>query len=335
MSGPLGPLVAAPQRLMYNLTFDQLYTVRTIAGTGSFHEASRILCLTQPAISQRVRHIERMLGAPVFDRHSGVGVTLTPVGEALLEFCDRAIRSLDEFAAELDAVRSPPDGGTLRVMAPSDIIQYLLVPVLPRFSEHHPHLAVRLRQSVDRGELVRMLGSGMADLAFDRSPTHSSLQTVARLNEQLHLVVPAGHSLLDVPSRDRPAAIGSYPFATYSPGMRSRDLVQRWAAKAGAVIAPQIESRSVAVLKAAILQHGAIGILPSMAVSCEARAGTLVLAEIAGAPFVRATAIAAQRGEERSPRIRALVEEIISACTTRLGGAAEVHWAMSAADQPW
>jgi DNA-binding transcriptional LysR family regulator len=327
-------LHAAPQRLMYNLTFDQLYTVRTIASTGSFHEASRILCLTQPAISQRVRHMERMLGAPVFDRHSGVGVTLTPVGEALLEFCDRSIRSLDDFAAELDAVRSPSDAGTLRVMAPSDIIQYLLVPMLAGFHERHPHLAVRIRQSVDRGELVRMVSGGLADLAFDRSPTHSSLQTVARMNEQLHLVVPAGHPLLDLPHRDRPAAIERYPFATYSPGMRSRDLVQRWAAKAGAVITPQIESRSVAVLKDAILKHGTIGILPSMAVSCEVRAGALVLAEISDTPLVRASVIAARQGEERSPGARALVEELITGCAQRFGEAAEVHWAMPASDQP-
>jgi len=318
---------------MYNLTFDQLYTVRTIAGTGSFHEASRILCLTQPAISQRVRHIERMLGAPVFDRHSGVGVSLTAVGEALLEFCDRSIRSLDEFAAELDAVRAPADEAALRVMAPSDIIQYLLVPLLPGFHERHAHLTIRIRQSQDRSEIVRMLNGGLTDLAFDRSPTHSSLQTVARMNEQLRLVAPPSHPLLKLHPRDRPTAIGQYPFATYSPGMRSRDLVQRWAAKAGAVITPQIESRSIAVMKDAISQEDAIGILPAISVSGELRAGSLTAVEIADMPLIRATAIAARPGEERSPRVRAFVEELINACEQRLGGAAEVHWTMPQTDQ--
>jgi DNA-binding transcriptional LysR family regulator len=300
---------------MYNLTFDQLYTVRTIAGTGSFHEASRILCLTQPAISQRVRHIERMLGAPVFDRHSGVGVSLTAVGE-------------------LEAVRAPADEAALRVMAPSDIIQYLLVPMLPRFHERQPHLAMRVRQSQDRSEIVRMLSGGLTDLAFDRSPTHSSLQTVARMNEQLCLVAPPSHPILELPVRDRPAAIGRYPFATYSPGMRSRDLVQRWAAKAGAVIAPQIESRSIAVMKDAIAQEDAIGILPAISVSVELRNGSLETVGISDMPLVRATAIAARPGEERSPRVRAFVEELIGFCGQRLEGAAEVRWALPQADPP-
>jgi DNA-binding transcriptional LysR family regulator len=320
---------------MHNLTFDQLYTVRTIVSTGSFHEASKILCLTQPAISQRVRLIERMLGVPVFDRHSGVGVTLTPVGEALLEFCERSIRSLDEFSAELEAVRSPSGDTELRVMAPSDIIQYLLVPMLHEFQSRHPQLPVRIRQSMDRGEVVKMLTGGKADLAFDRSPTHPSLVPVARMNEQLHLVVPAGHELLSLPARDRPAAIGKYPFATYSPGMRTRDLIQRWAAKAGAVIVPQLESRSVAVLKDAVLQHSAIGILSATSVAREVRDGTLVLVEISDMPLTRATAIAARQGEERSPRIRTFIEELIASSAARLdGSAAELRWATPLADQP-
>lgn len=320
---------------MHNLTFDQLHTVRTIVGTGSFHEAGKILCLTQPAISQRVRHIERMLRERVFDRHSGVGVTLTPVGEALLEFCDRSIRSLDEFSAELEAIRSPADGVALRVMAPSDIIQYLLVPMLPGFHDRYPQLSVRVRQSVDRSEVVRMLSSGLTDLAFDRSPTHSSLLTIARMNEQLHLVVPAGHELLSLPVRDRPRALRKYPFATYSPGMRTRDLIQRWAAKAGAVIVPQIESRSVAVLKDAVLQRSTIGVLPATAVNDEVRTGSLVLAEIAETPLIRPSAIAARPGDVRSPRIRVFVEVLIADCAARLDGVAtEVHWATPSAEHP-
>jgi len=324
-----------PQQLLHNLTFDQLHTVRTIVSTGSFHEAGKILCLTQPAISQRVRHIERMIGAPVFDRHSGVGVTLTAVGEALLEFCELSIRSLDAFSAELESVRSPSGSAELRIMAPSDIMQYLLVPLLPRFQSRHPQLTVRVRQSVDRGDVVRTLTSGKADLAFDRSPTHPSLLPVARMNEQLQLVVPAGHDLLSMPLRDRPAAIGKYPFAAYAPGMRTRDLIQRWAAKTGAVITSQIESRSVAVMKDAVLQHGAISILPVMSVFRDVRAGALALAEISDMPLTRATAIAARQGEERSPRIRLFIEELIAFSAQRMDGSApEVRWATPPADQP-
>lgn len=324
-----------PHRLLHGLTFDQLHAIRTIVSTGSFREASKILCLTQPAISQRVRQIERILGAPIFDRHSGVGVTLTPVGEKMLEFCERSIHSLDELTADLEAARAPASTTELRIMAPSDLIQYVLIPMLGPFHERHPNLAIRIRQSVDRAEIVNMLKSGKVDLAFDRSPTHPSLTTVARMNEHLYLVVAAGHELLAVPPKERPAALAKYPFATYAPGMRTRNLVQRWAVKVGAVVIPTIETRGVAAMKDAVRYQGALSILPAIAVSHEIQAGTLVAAEIADMPLTRATAVAARPGEERSPSVRNFVEELVDTYAQRSDSlAAEVRWVAHQADQP-
>lgn len=324
---------AGVHQLVQNLTFDQLHAVRTIVSTGSFREASKILCLTQPAISQRVRHIEKLLGAPIFDRHSGVGVTLTHVGETLLEFCDRSIRSLDEFSAELAAVKSPSRETDLTVVAPSDLIQFVLVPMLPGFQERHPNISVRIKQSVDRADVFKMLSSGQADVAFDRSPTHSSLTTLARMNERLFLVARTGHELVNVPVRDRPREICRYPFVTYSQGMRTRNLIQRWAVKIGADITPLIETRTVPVMKDAVLHDGALSVLPETAVYREVRDGTISLVEIADMPLTRATAVAARPGDERSPSLRSFVDELMATYTQKLERlAAEVRWVPSSGD---
>ncbi|MEV7038404.1 LysR family transcriptional regulator [Amycolatopsis sp. NPDC051061] len=324
-----------PHRLLHGLTFDQLHAIRTIAATGSFREAGKILCLTQPAISQRVRQLERILGSPIFERHSGVGVSLTPLGETVLEFCERAIRSLDELTADLESARSPADTKELRIIAPSDLIQYVLIPMLPAFGERHPNVPVRVRQSVDRAEIVSMLTSGKVDLAFDRSPTHPSLTTLARMNEHLYLVAPKGHELLSLPPKDRPAAIAKYPFATYPPGMRTRNLIQRWAAKVGAVVAPTIETRNVAVMKEAVTHLGALAILPAVTVSQEIRAGSLVAAEVADMPLSRSTAVAASPGDERSPGLRNFVEELVAAYAQRSDDmAAEIRWVAPPVEPP-
>lgn len=300
-----------PQHLMHGLSFDQLHTVRTIVSAGSFHEAGKVLCLTQPAISQRVRHIERMLGAPIFDRHAGIGVSPTPVGGMLLAFCDRAIRALDEFSAELESVRAPSGEAEFGIAAPGNLIEYMLVPMLQVLQNRQPHLTVRLRQAA-HNDLVTMTANGKVDVAIDRSPAHPSLVTVARMTEQLHLIAPAGHELLSLCPRDRPATIGKYPFANYTVGLRTRDLIQRWAAKVGAVIVPQVESRNVAALKAAALDHGALSILPVLAVRDEVRAGKLVLVEIADMPLRRVAVVTAKPGDERSRNVRGFVDELIA-----------------------
>ncbi|WP_166462783.1 LysR family transcriptional regulator [Amycolatopsis acidicola] len=314
-------------RLLHGLTFDQLHAIRTIVATGSFREASKILCLTQPAISQRVRQIERMLGTPIFERHSGVGVTLTTTGEKILEFCERSMESLDALTADLEAALAPPNDSELRVMAPSDLIQYVLLPMLAPFHARHPHVSARVRQSASRAEIVSMLTSGKVDLAFDRSPTHPSLTTLARMNEHLYLVAPAGHELVKIPPKDRPAAIGNYPFAAYAPGMRTWNLAQRWAAKVGATIVPAIETRNVTVMKQAVRQYGALSIVPAISVSQEIRDGSMVAVEITDMPLTRTTAIAARPGEERTPAIHSFVEELAATYAQRSDSAtAGIRW---------
>jgi DNA-binding transcriptional LysR family regulator len=274
-----------------------------------------------------VRQIERMLGAAVFDRHSGVGVTLTPVGQALLEFCERSIRGLDAFSAELDAIRTAAAPSGLRIIAPSDCMQYLLLPMLPEFRARHGRFALRVEQTGDCRRIPGALAGGQADLAFHELPAHSSLATAAWLDEQLHLVVAAGHELLSLPARDRPMAIGKHPFAAYAPGMRTRDLIQRWAAKNGITITPQIESNSVPVLKDAVLRNDAVGIVPGIAVLREVAAGQLVRADVAGMPLTRTKVVAVRPGDERSPQVRAFLTELMAACAAGSDGAAQVRWA--------
>ncbi|WP_335983979.1 LysR family transcriptional regulator [Streptomyces sp. CA2R106] len=336
-TGPTAPVTSSPdaQHLMHSLTFEQLHTLRTIAGVGSFHEAAKILCLTQPAISQRVKNLERTIGAAVFERHSGVGVTLTPVGETVLDFCDRSIRHLDEFSAQLEALHKPPREAELGIVAPSDLIQYVLIPALPNFQRLHPELAVRLRQSSDRRDSAGLLAGGKADLAFDRSPAHTSLTPLARMTEELHLVVPAGHDLLRLPPAQRPAAVSSFPFATYAPGMRSYDLVRRWAERAGAAVAPQVESRSVQVMKESVLRHGMIALLPVTAVTEEVAAGSLCLAEVPGLPLLRSTVVATRPDKAHDPRIRLFVEELAQLHAEDAAGASRgITWVLAEEQQP-
>jgi DNA-binding transcriptional LysR family regulator len=68
---------------------------------GSFGRAATELMVTQPAVSERIRHLERVVGLPVFERTTR-GATLTPAGSALLPYAQRCV-ALN--AEALEAVR--------------------------------------------------------------------------------------------------------------------------------------------------------------------------------------------------------------------------------------
>ena len=55
---------------------------------GSFSRAASELLVSQPAVSERIRHLERVVGTEVFERTTR-GASLTPAGEQLLPFAKR------------------------------------------------------------------------------------------------------------------------------------------------------------------------------------------------------------------------------------------------------
>ena len=65
----------------------RLLTFREVARRRSFSRAAEALALTQPAVSQQIRALERLLGAQLIERGAG-GLELTDVGVILLEHAD-------------------------------------------------------------------------------------------------------------------------------------------------------------------------------------------------------------------------------------------------------
>lgn len=317
------PHAPGRQQLLRGLTFDQLFAVRTIAGTGSFRQASKILCLSQPAISQRVQHIEHILGAPIFDRHSGVGVTLTTTGRLFLEFCDRAIDDLDGLWNQLvSADTTAEKAGVLNVTAPSDSIQHFLIRLLPMLRARASRLKVRITQSGSRAETLQLMKSGAADLAFYRVPLDPGLRMVAMMDEKLHLVAAPDHEIHSVPTAERAEVLHRYPFATFAAGMRSRQLVERWALKAGARLSIDIESQSLDVMQQAVLSGEALSVMPGTAIGENLKTGRLALVDVDGMPVTRATAIAVLPGNEHSPAIRDFVDLLMQVGQATAGRAA-------------
>jgi DNA-binding transcriptional LysR family regulator len=74
---------------------------------GSFGRAAGELLVTQPAVSERIRQLERVVGRPVFER-SARGVVLTPTGEALLPYARRCVALADEALEQARAADGVP-----------------------------------------------------------------------------------------------------------------------------------------------------------------------------------------------------------------------------------
>ena len=84
----------------------------TVVESGSFTEASHLLHVSQPAISQNVAELEKMVGEPLFVRGRG-SVTLTDKGRLFEQYARKILYWYAKADAVLVKKTEAPDTPTL------------------------------------------------------------------------------------------------------------------------------------------------------------------------------------------------------------------------------
>lgn len=110
----------------------------------SFTAAAAELNLTQSAISQHIRSLERRLGCALFVRKHR-GIALTDEGRRLLPTVARAVGSLREATQSFDV---PDAKRVLTVSASISVVQTNIAPRLASFIERHPGWGIHLTTRV-------------------------------------------------------------------------------------------------------------------------------------------------------------------------------------------
>jgi DNA-binding transcriptional LysR family regulator len=83
-----------------DLEFSLLRTFLAIVRYGTMRRAATAVCRTQPAVSQQMFRLEKIIGQKVFSRTRG-GVKLTHHGEMLVPYANHALELNDEALARL------------------------------------------------------------------------------------------------------------------------------------------------------------------------------------------------------------------------------------------
>ena len=138
-----------------------------VASTLSFSEASKQLFISQSAVSQSIKVLEKKLNQTLFIR-STKKVQLTPEGEILLKHVEPAMNLIRQGENQLLDSNSL-NGGQLRIGASDTICRYYLVPFLSEFHKRYPniHIKVTNRTSI---ECARLLDNGQVDFILTNYP---------------------------------------------------------------------------------------------------------------------------------------------------------------------
>lgn len=138
-----------------------------VATSLSFSEASKQLYISQSAVSQSIKTLEKKLEQPLFIR-STKKVQLTPAGQVLLKHIEPAMNLIARGENQL--LESNTLGlGQLHIAASDTICRYFLVPYLKEFHKKFPSVPIKVTNATSLG-CVDLLEQGKVDIAVTNCP---------------------------------------------------------------------------------------------------------------------------------------------------------------------
>ena len=144
----------------------ELYRVfKEVAEVGNITAAAQALYISQSAVSQSIKQLERDLQTRLFARNSR-GVALTAEGPMRYEYVRSAL--LETGEEKLSQTREL-QMGQLTIGASDTVTSQFLLPYLDTFHKQHPAIHIQIVSGRSH-KVLGLLRSGKVDIAFASTP---------------------------------------------------------------------------------------------------------------------------------------------------------------------
>lgn len=144
-----------------NLNLNLYRVFYTVAKTKSFSESSRVLHISQPAVSKHIQNLEYELNTLLFYR-TNRGIELTSEAQNLLTYVEKAYNFL--MLGEKQLVESKElMKGKISIGVPTFISNYFIDNKIKEFMKDHPNIIIKLANG-DYEDLYYLLHQHTLDL---------------------------------------------------------------------------------------------------------------------------------------------------------------------------
>ncbi|WP_211295992.1 LysR family transcriptional regulator [Mycobacterium aquaticum] len=210
---------------------------------GSVTAAARRLSISQPALSQHLRALERQLGGPLLERLPR-GVQPTPLGRSLLGDARDALAAaqrLERHARSAQALET----GVLEVATLPSLVDSTLLEPLRRWHLEHTGTSIRLHEFPLGRLLDDAVAGGTADVAVSNRPNRWSGPVVHLGWEQFVVLLPPGDPAASQSGPIVLSELAERDWVLYEPANGLADFVAIACAKAGFVPRPALLTSQV------------------------------------------------------------------------------------------
>lgn len=226
-------------RIDVNLEYYRVFYY--VVKTGSFSQAAQELCISQPAVSQTIKQLERQLGGSLFLRLPR-GIQLTREGEVLFSYVSQGYEYLmlaEKKVREMQNLET----GEIRIGASDMTMEFYLLPHLERFHKQFPKVHIQV-SNAPTPVTLQSLNAGKIDFGVVSEPVEPDKNLKTAAVGELQDIFVAGKDffkgdLTDLPVT--PKKLIEYPIIMLEAGTSTRKYVNWYFAEQGITLQPELE----------------------------------------------------------------------------------------------
>ncbi len=264
---------------------------------GSIRKAADELNVSASAIDRQILNVEAEIGMPLFERLP-TGLRLTAAGEIMMAAGGRWQKSLAEVRAQIEDLR-----GLKRGHVEIAVIDALAKGVIPAavhaLQSRYPGITIELKVA-SNDQVRRMIASGEVDFGVFFGPeSYRDITVRAFVEVHLGFITPAGHPFGEQAEARFSACVGS-PIVVPSSPLAVNQQIAVLEGTTRLTLERKATSNNIQMITSLVMEGVGIGILTSLDVVTEVRAGLLSFTRISD-PVLRPMTLALCTASARPP----------------------------------
>lgn len=242
-------------RMTENLEYFKVFYYT--AKLGSVTRAANELSISQPAVSQSLKQLEKSLNAPLFQR-AARGVRLTAEGQLLFSYVEKGYEQIRMGVEKLRQMQNL-ELGEVHIGASDMTLQFYLLPYLERFHERYPDIKV-IVTNAPTPETLQLLRAGKIDFGVVSTPFAQSEDILSTGVREIEDVFVAGrrfisykNKMLDLKDLER------LPMIFLESNTSTRSYMDEYLAGNGIILQPEFELATSGMIVQFALRNLGVG----------------------------------------------------------------------------
>ncbi|HAT71761.1 MAG TPA: LysR family transcriptional regulator [Elusimicrobia bacterium] len=285
------------------MNIETLKVFKDLSDTGSFSKTAELNYVSQSAVSQQIKKLERILKCKLYHRQAGK-ILLTPCGDKFYE-ASRKISGIYDVALKgIRSLGTERPAGEIKISTIYSAGIYIIQNYIRQFLAKNPgtKISVEYRQF---SQIYSDITSGRSDFGFMACPYRKSpgLSMLPVAKDEMVLITGSssplvGRKTLGVKELD------GLEFIFFDRVFPSRRYIDAFLRKHGVKVRVKMELDNIETIKTAVASGAGVSILPRSAVREDENGISLHVLRIGDAQFLRPIYLIYNKARKLSPAAR-------------------------------